>query len=118
MRRLPPLVGGDGEVGNERRVCLVPRQQARRDTGRLARRRRDGPRGSRVRPPTSSWPHRHGGLLSPGSTGTRADLQWAAPEAIVASITPFGLVGPMRDLRATPFVSFAMGGGMHWTGHR
>ena len=24
----------------------------------------------------------------------------------------------MRDLRATPFVSFAMGGGMHWTGHR
>ena len=44
-------------------------------------------------------------------------LQWAAPEAIVASITPFGLVGPMRDLRTTPFVSFAMGGGMHWTGH-
>ena len=45
-------------------------------------------------------------------------LQWAAPGAIVASITPFGLVGPMRDLRTTPFVSFAMGGGMHWTGHR
>ena len=36
----------------------------------------------------------------------------------MASITPFGLVGPLRDLRATPFVSFAMGGGMHWTGHR
>jgi crotonobetainyl-CoA:carnitine CoA-transferase CaiB-like acyl-CoA transferase len=46
------------------------------------------------------------------------NVQWTAPEAIVASITPFGLVGPMRDLRATPFVSFAMGGGMHWTGDR
>jgi len=45
-------------------------------------------------------------------------LRWASPDAIVASITPFGLVGPLRDLRATPLVSFAMGGGMHWTGHR
>jgi crotonobetainyl-CoA:carnitine CoA-transferase CaiB-like acyl-CoA transferase len=43
-------------------------------------------------------------------------LAWAGPHAIVASITPFGLTGPMRDLRMTPFLSFAMGGGMHWVG--
>jgi CoA:oxalate CoA-transferase len=38
------------------------------------------------------------------------------PEAIVAAITPFGLTGPLRDLRMTPFLSFAMTGGMHWVG--
>ena len=34
----------------------------------------------------------------------------------MVSITPFGLTGPMRDMRMTPFLSFAMGGGMHWVG--
>ena len=43
-------------------------------------------------------------------------LEWAQPETIIASITPFGLTGPWRDIRTTPFVSFAMGGGMHWVG--
>lgn len=43
-------------------------------------------------------------------------LEWAGPDAIVVSITPFGLTGPLRDLRMTPFLSFAMGGGMHWVG--
>ena len=43
-------------------------------------------------------------------------LAWAQSESIVASITPFGLTGPMRDLRMTPFLSFAMGRGMHWVG--
>ena len=37
---------------------------------------------------------------------------------IVACVTPFGLTGPMRDLRVTPFLSFAMGGGMHWAGNQ
>jgi crotonobetainyl-CoA:carnitine CoA-transferase CaiB-like acyl-CoA transferase len=45
-----------------------------------------------------------------------ACLEWASPDAIVASITPFGLTGPLRDLRMTPFLSFAMGGAMHWVG--
>ncbi|HUZ08734.1 MAG TPA: CoA transferase [Acidimicrobiales bacterium] len=39
-------------------------------------------------------------------------LSWAPHNAIVAAITPFGLTGPMREFRATPFVSFAFGGGM------
>jgi crotonobetainyl-CoA:carnitine CoA-transferase CaiB-like acyl-CoA transferase len=43
-------------------------------------------------------------------------LDWATPDTIVACITPFGLTGPLRDLRVTPFLSFAMGGGMHWSG--
>jgi crotonobetainyl-CoA:carnitine CoA-transferase CaiB-like acyl-CoA transferase len=43
-------------------------------------------------------------------------LCWARPEAIVASITPFGLTGPLRDFRMTPFLSYAMSGGMHRVG--
>jgi benzylsuccinate CoA-transferase BbsE subunit len=43
-------------------------------------------------------------------------VSWTRDDAIVAAITPFGLTGPWRDLRATAFVSFAMGGGMHWVG--
>ena len=43
-------------------------------------------------------------------------VSWARPDAIVAAITPFGLTGPWRDLRMTPFLSFAMSGGMHWVG--
>ncbi len=44
--------------------------------------------------------------------------EWARPGCIVASITPFGLVGPWRDVRVTPFLSFAIGGGMHWVGRK
>jgi crotonobetainyl-CoA:carnitine CoA-transferase CaiB-like acyl-CoA transferase len=43
-------------------------------------------------------------------------LDWAGPDAVIVSITPFGLSGPLRDLRMTPFLSFAMGGGMQWVG--
>jgi benzylsuccinate CoA-transferase BbsE subunit len=43
-------------------------------------------------------------------------LAWAGPDALVACITPFGLTGPWRDLRMTPFVSYAMSGGMHRVG--
>ena len=45
-------------------------------------------------------------------------VEWAAADCIVASITPFGLEGPMADMRATPFLSFAVGGGMHWVGKK
>jgi crotonobetainyl-CoA:carnitine CoA-transferase CaiB-like acyl-CoA transferase len=43
-------------------------------------------------------------------------LSWARSDAIVACITPFGLTGPARDLRMTPFTSFAMTGAMHRVG--
>jgi CoA:oxalate CoA-transferase len=43
-------------------------------------------------------------------------LEWASPSTVVCAITPFGLTGPWRDLRATPFTSFAMSGGMHRVG--
>ena len=45
-------------------------------------------------------------------------VSWAPADCIIASITPFGLTGPYRDMRMTPFLSAAMGGGMHWTGDR
>jgi crotonobetainyl-CoA:carnitine CoA-transferase CaiB-like acyl-CoA transferase len=64
-------------------------------------------------------------LVSPGPrspvTGFDRDvpsLSWAAPAAIVASITPFGLTGPWRDMRMTAFLSYAMGGQMHWVGEK
>ncbi len=43
-------------------------------------------------------------------------LAWATSNAVIVAITPFGLTGPLRDLRMTPFLSFAMGGGMQWVG--
>ena len=43
-------------------------------------------------------------------------VTWARHDAIVCSITPFGLTGPSRDRRSTPFVSYAMSGGMHRVG--
>ncbi|HUZ08874.1 MAG TPA: CoA transferase [Acidimicrobiales bacterium] len=52
-------------------------------------------------------------------TGFDADSglpRWARGDAVVCVITPFGLTGPWRDFRATPLISFALGGGMHRVG--
>ena len=115
MRRMPPLVGGAGAAtsavfasyhANKRSVTLdVTRHEAVTVLEALG-----AAADVVVASPTRRTP-------VAGFDRDEGRLQWAAPEAIVASITPFGLVGPMRDLRSTPFVSFAMGGGMHWTGH-
>ena len=43
-------------------------------------------------------------------------LSWAADETIVCAITPFGLTGPYRNWRSSPFVSHAMCGDMHRAG--
>jgi crotonobetainyl-CoA:carnitine CoA-transferase CaiB-like acyl-CoA transferase len=43
-------------------------------------------------------------------------LSWAPESALTCFITPFGLTGPYRDWRATPFTSFAMSGLMHPVG--
>lgn len=43
-------------------------------------------------------------------------VRWAPADAVVACVTPFGMVGPYRDYRATPFTSYAMGGDMHNSG--
>jgi crotonobetainyl-CoA:carnitine CoA-transferase CaiB-like acyl-CoA transferase len=114
MRQLPPFVG-DGEAAmsavfasyhaNKRGVTL---DYSRRDALKILE-----PLGAAADVVVASP-----GLRSPlvGFDRDETHLQWAAPKAIVASITPFGLAGPLRDLRTTPFVSFAMGGGMHWTG--
>jgi crotonobetainyl-CoA:carnitine CoA-transferase CaiB-like acyl-CoA transferase len=51
-----------------------------------------------------------------GFDGEELSLAFARPDAIVCSITPFGLTGPYRHRRSTHFVSFAMGGGMHKMG--
>jgi crotonobetainyl-CoA:carnitine CoA-transferase CaiB-like acyl-CoA transferase len=40
-------------------------------------------------------------------------LSWVPDSALTCFITPFGLTGPYRDWRATPFTSFAMSGYMH-----
>ncbi len=46
------------------------------------------------------------------------EVSWVSQDALVAAITPFGLSGPWRDVRMTPFLSYAMGGQMHWVGTR
>jgi crotonobetainyl-CoA:carnitine CoA-transferase CaiB-like acyl-CoA transferase len=54
-------------------------------------------------------------LLTPPVTGFDADsrqLSWAAGNAIVCSITPFGITGPYRTWRATHLTSCALGGAM------
>ncbi len=48
----------------------------------------------------------------PGWDRASKRLLWAAEEAVVCALTPFGLTGPFRDWRATAFTSFAMGGSM------
>jgi crotonobetainyl-CoA:carnitine CoA-transferase CaiB-like acyl-CoA transferase len=40
-------------------------------------------------------------------------LTWVPSSVLTCFITPFGLTGPYRDWRATPFTSFAMSGYMH-----
>ena len=47
----------------------------------------------------------------------RQELSWATADAVVASVTPFGLTGPMRHWRSTAFLSYAMSGSMHRVGH-
>jgi crotonobetainyl-CoA:carnitine CoA-transferase CaiB-like acyl-CoA transferase len=117
MRWLPPLVGGEGEAltsavfasyhANKRGVTLdVSRDDAVTVLGALG-----AAADVVVASPTQRTP-------VAGFDRDARRLEWSGPETIVASITPFGLVGPLRNLRSTPFVSFAMGGGMHWAGHR
>ncbi len=43
-------------------------------------------------------------------------VSWVADDTIVCAITPFGLTGPYRDWRSSPFVSHAMCGDMHRAG--
>jgi crotonobetainyl-CoA:carnitine CoA-transferase CaiB-like acyl-CoA transferase len=51
-----------------------------------------------------------------GMRGERPDLPWLSRETLVCSITPFGLSGPWRKWRATPFTSFAASGQMFAVG--
>jgi crotonobetainyl-CoA:carnitine CoA-transferase CaiB-like acyl-CoA transferase len=56
---------------------------------------------------------------APRLTGFSADppsLSWLSGPALTCFITPFGLTGPLRHWRATPFTSFAMSGYMHPVG--
>jgi len=43
-------------------------------------------------------------------------LSWSSGRSLVCFITPFGVTGPYRDWRATPFTSFAMSGHMYPVG--
>jgi crotonobetainyl-CoA:carnitine CoA-transferase CaiB-like acyl-CoA transferase len=43
-------------------------------------------------------------------------LSWVSGNVLTCFITPFGLTGPLREWRATPFTSFAMSGYMHPVG--
>ena len=43
-------------------------------------------------------------------------LSWVSGSVLTCFITPFGLTGPYRGWRATPFTSFAMSGYMHPVG--
>ena len=58
-------------------------------------------------------------LLTPPVAGFDPDsreLSWAAPDAVVCAVTPFGLTGPYRSWRATHLTSCAVGGVMYAQG--
>ena len=58
-------------------------------------------------------------LVTPPVAGFDPDsreLAWAASDAVVCAITPFGLTGPYRSWRATHLTSCALGGGMYQYG--
>jgi len=46
----------------------------------------------------------------------RPALEWAADDAVVCAVTAYGLTGPQRHWRATPFTAFAGSGLMSVTG--
>jgi crotonobetainyl-CoA:carnitine CoA-transferase CaiB-like acyl-CoA transferase len=48
----------------------------------------------------------------PGFDPATGALEWAAPDTIVCSITPFGVTGPYARRTATHLTSFAQSGGM------
>ena len=52
----------------------------------------------------------------PGWDPASQTLAWAADDAVVCALTPFGLTGPHRGWRATSMTSFAMGGTMSRVG--
>ena len=115
MRGRPPVVGGDDEAGysavfasyhaNKRSVTL----DTTRDDAIPILESLGASCDVVIVSPTQRTP-------VAGFDRETRHLHWAQPETIVVSITPFGLSGPWRDIRTTPFVSFAMGGGMHWVG--
>jgi crotonobetainyl-CoA:carnitine CoA-transferase CaiB-like acyl-CoA transferase len=51
-----------------------------------------------------------------GFVGDPPSLSWVSGDVLTCFITPFGLTGPFREWRATPFTSFAMSGYMHAVG--
>ena len=115
MRNRPPLV--TGEDGTEMSAVFAAYHVNKRgvtlDVGRPdalpALRALAAPADVVVASPTARTP-------VAGFDRDARRAAWAPPGCIVASITPFGLDGPWRDLRMTPFLSVAMGGGMHWVG--
>lgn len=60
--------------------------------------------------PRGDLPRLTGFVESPPS------LSWISGNVLTCFITPFGLTGPLRKWRATPFTSFAMSGYMHPVG--
>jgi crotonobetainyl-CoA:carnitine CoA-transferase CaiB-like acyl-CoA transferase len=49
---------------------------------------------------------------TPGFDAATGTLAWASPDAVVCSITPFGVTGPYARRSATHLTSFAQSGGM------
>jgi crotonobetainyl-CoA:carnitine CoA-transferase CaiB-like acyl-CoA transferase len=48
----------------------------------------------------------------PGWDRDGRSLSWAGPDAVICSLTPYGLDGPLRDRRATQLTAYADSGGM------
>jgi crotonobetainyl-CoA:carnitine CoA-transferase CaiB-like acyl-CoA transferase len=117
MRRRPPHIGDDEVTAesavfaayhaNKRGITLDTRQAAARPALKALARDAD----VLVVSPTARSP-----LV--GFDREARHLDWSSDRCVVACITPFGLDGPWADLRVTPFLSFAMGGGMHWVGQQ
>ena len=51
-----------------------------------------------------------------GFDADEQSLSWVPDDMIVCSVTPFGLTGPYRHIRATHLTSYAMSGAMHHVG--
>jgi crotonobetainyl-CoA:carnitine CoA-transferase CaiB-like acyl-CoA transferase len=51
-----------------------------------------------------------------GFDEARLGVSWAPEDAVICSVTPYGLTGPYRHRRATHFIGHATSGGMHRVG--
>ena len=118
LRRSPPF--RDGEEGQSRACCLPTTTTTNAGSPLIGSVRKHAPSSRKLAATAdaviASAKRRAQHQRPHGFVDVPPSLSWVPDGAATCFITPFGLTGPYRDWRATPFTSFAMSGLMHPVG--